>query len=141
MFVCMCAHIYNCVCAHMYVYIHVCVCLCLFVCMCVCVYVCVYKCVHTCMCMYMFVCLCTCVFVCVCVLGNTVVVAIGITIGSGFRPHFIKKIVCCIFLVLFYSSSVAVTDEDHLIFCVVDCPNLQCYSDIEALEHHLLHTM
>ena len=57
------------------------------------------------------------------------------------QTPFKKKIVWCIFLVLFYSSSVAVTDEDHPIFCVVDCPNLQCYSDIEALEHHLLHTM
>ena len=66
------------------------ICVCLFVYMFVCICVCVYKCVHTCMCIYihvcnMFVCLCACVFVCV--LGNTVVVAIGITIGSGFRPH------------------------------------------------------
>ena len=99
---------------------------------------CIYMCV---MCLFVCVHVCVCVCVCVCVLDNTVVVAIGITIGSGFRPHLKKKIVWCIFLVLFYSSSVAVTDEDHLIFCVVDSPNLQCYSDIEALEHHFLHTM
>ena len=97
----------------------------------VCISVCTHVCVYTYMCV---ICLFVCVHVClcVCVLGNTVVVAIGITIGSGFRPHFKKKIVWCIFLVLFYSSSVAVTDEDHLIFCVVDCHNLQCYSDMEA---------
>ena len=103
----------------------------LFVYMCVWVYVCAHVYV------YVHVCLFICALVCVCVLGNTVLVAIGSTIGSG--THFKKKIVWYIFLVLFYSSSIAVTDEDHLILCVIDCPNLQCYSDIEALEHHLLH--
>ena len=45
------------------------------------------------MCIYMCVmCLFVCVHVFVCVLGNTVVVAIGITIGSGFRPHLKKKL-------------------------------------------------
>ena len=70
----LCAHTYNCVRAHMYVYIHVCLC----------------------------VCLCTCVFVCV--LGNTIVVAIGITIGLVYFSCFV------------YSSSVAVTDETILYF-------------------------
>ena len=65
-----CAYIQLCACTHVYVYVYTCMYMCLFVC------------VHVCL--YMFVCLC------VCVLGNIVVV-IGITIGSGFRPHFIKK--------------------------------------------------
>ena len=105
--------------------------------MCVCVYMCVYKCVHMCMCIYMCVmCLFVCVHVCLCVCVRQYS---SCCYWNHYRfrvqTHLKKKIVWCIFLVLFYSSSVAVTDEDHLIF--VDCPNLQCYSDIEALEHHL----
>ena len=115
-------------CIYMYVYV--------FVCLCTCVYVCMYKCVH--MCMYMFVCLCTCVFVCVCVCVRQYS---SCCYWNYYRfrvqtPFKKKKL----FGVFFLFSSVVVTDEDHLIFCVVDCPNLQCYSDIEALEHHLLHT-
>ena len=116
----------------------------MYMCLFVCVHVCLCVYVHTCMCIYMCViCLFVCVHVCLCV-------CVGHYSSCCYWNHYRfrvqtpfhkKKVVRCIFLVLFYSSSVAVTDEDHLIFCVIDCPNLQCYSDIEALEHHLLHTM